>query len=66
MITKDTNILEAVNKYPVIGQVFRKYGLGCIGCMVASGETLGEGLAAHGLNVDAIIAEINQLISEGK
>ena len=32
--------------------------------MVASGETLGEGLAAHGLNADAIIAEINMLIEE--
>ena len=64
MVTKDSNILEAARKYPVIGMVFRKYGLGCIGCMVASGESLGEGLAAHGLNPDAIIAEINMLIEE--
>ncbi len=64
MVTKDSNILEAARQYPVIGMVFRKYGLGCIGCMVASGETLGEGLSAHGLNADAVIAEINQLIAE--
>lgn len=64
MVTKDSNILEAARQYPVIGMVFRKYGLGCIGCMVASGETLGEGLTAHGLNADAVIAEINQLIAE--
>ena len=62
MVTKDSNILEAARQYPVIGMIFRKYGLGCIGCMVASGETLGEGLAAHGLNADAVIAEINMLI----
>ena len=64
MVTKDSNILEAARQYPVIGMIFRKYGLGCIGCMVAAGETLGEGLAAHGLNADAIIAEINMLIEE--
>lgn len=64
MITKDMNILEAVQKYPVITTVFRKYGLGCVGCMVASGESIGEGLEAHGLNADAIIKEMNELISQ--
>lgn len=64
MVTKDTNILEAVRQYPVIAQVFQRYGLGCIGCMVAAGETLGEGISSHGLNADAIIAEINELIKE--
>lgn len=28
MITREMNILEAVQKYPVIVNVFRKYGLG--------------------------------------
>lgn len=63
-ITKDTNILEAVQTYPVIAQVFQKYGLGCIGCMVASGESLGEGISAHGLNADALVQEINDLIEK--
>jgi hybrid cluster-associated redox disulfide protein len=64
MVTKDTNILEAVQKYPVIAQVFQKHGLGCVGCMVAAGESLGEGISAHGLDADAIIAEINEIIKE--
>ena len=64
MITRDTNILEAVQKYPVIAQVFQRYGLGCIGCMVASGETLGEGISAHGLNADIVISEINDIIKK--
>ncbi|MGX6591311.1 hybrid cluster protein-associated redox disulfide domain-containing protein [Cetobacterium ceti] len=64
MVTKDMNILEAAQKYPVITTIFKKYGLGCIGCMVAAGETLGEGLEAHGLNADAVVAEINKLIEE--
>ncbi len=66
MITKETNILEAVRSYPQIAQVFSKYGLGCIGCMVAAGETIGEGLAAHGLNPDVIVEEINKIIAETK
>ncbi|MDR1834325.1 MAG: DUF1858 domain-containing protein [Fusobacteriaceae bacterium] len=62
MVTRDSNILKAVQEYPIIAQVFRKYGLGCIGCMISSGETLGEGLQAHGMDVDKVISEINQLI----
>ena len=64
MVTRDSNILEAVQQYPVIAQVFQRYGLGCIGCMVASGETLGEGISAHGLNADIVIAEINDILKK--
>ncbi len=64
MVTRETNILEAVQKYPVIAQVFQRYGLGCIGCMVASGETLGEGISAHGLNADIVVAEINDILKK--
>ena len=64
MVTRETNILEAVQQYPVIAQVFQRYGLGCIGCMVASGETLGEGISAHGLNADIVIAEINDILKK--
>ncbi|MDP0487963.1 MAG: DUF1858 domain-containing protein [Fusobacterium sp. JB021] len=63
-VTKDSNILEVARKYPAVGMVFRKYGLGCIGCMVAAGESLGEGISSHGLNPDVIIDEINRVIAE--
>lgn len=62
MVDKNTNILIAVQNYPVIAEVFQRHGLGCVGCMIASGETLGEGIAAHGLDADAVIAEINEAI----
>ena len=64
MVTKDMNIMEAVEKYPVIVEVLQRNGLGCVGCMIASGETLGEGIEAHGLDPNAIIAEVNSLIKE--
>ncbi|OQY09436.1 MAG: disulfide oxidoreductase [Fusobacteriia bacterium 4572_132] len=63
-VTKDMNILAAVQEYPEIAQVFSKYGLGCIGCMVASGESLGEGITSHGLNADIIIEEINTMLEK--
>ena len=66
MVDKDMNILDAVQNHPVIVQVFQRYGLGWVGCMVASGESLGEGIASHGLNSEIVIEEMNKLIKETK
>lgn len=63
MVDRNTNILVAVQNYPVIAEIFAKHGLGCIGCMIAHAETLGEGIEGHGLNADEIIAEINEAIA---
>ena len=64
MITEDAGIIEAVQSYPEIMEVFAEYGLGCIGCMAAHFETIGQGAGAHGIDVDALIADINKVIAE--
>ncbi len=63
-ITKDTGIIDAVQQHPEIIEVFQNYGLGCIGCMAAHYETIGQGAGAHGLDVDALIEDINKKIAE--
>lgn len=63
-ITKDTGIIDAVQQHPEIIEVFQNYGLGCIGCMAAHYETIGQGAGAHGLDVDALLKDINNKISE--
>ena len=64
VITKDTGIIKAVQKYPQTVQIFQAYGLGCIGCMAAHFETIGEGAGAHGIDVDALIADLNECIAD--
>ena len=64
MITKDTGIIEAVQSHPEIMEVFAEYGLGCIGCMAAHFETIDQGAGAHGIDVDALIEDINKVIAE--
>ena len=66
MITKDTGIIEAVQNHPEILQVFAEYGLGCVGCMAARFETLEQGAAAHGINIDALVADLNKAIADNK
>ena len=58
--------MKQFKQYPVLADIFRKHGLGCVGCMIAAGETLGEGISAHGLDADAIIAEANELVAAQK
>ena len=63
MITEDTNIIDAVQNHPEILGVFAEYGLGCVGCMASHFETIGQGAGAHGLDVDALIEDINKVIA---
>ena len=66
MITKDTGIIEAVQNHPEILQVFAEYGLGCVGCMAARFETLEQGAAAHGIGIEALVADLNKAIADNK
>lgn len=63
-VTGDMNIMEAVDRYPIIAQVLMRYGLGCVGCIISSAETLEEGIAVHGLNPEMIIDEINMILEK--
>ena len=66
MITKDTGIIEAVQNHPEILQVFAEYGLGCVGCMAARFETLEQGAAAHGIDIDELVADLNKAIADNE
>lgn len=63
-ITKDMTIMEVVNKYPQSIKVFFEHGLFCIGCNVAYRETVEQGAAAHGINIDELMGKLNQALPE--
>ena len=62
-ITPETSIMEAVQKYPQTAAVFMEYGMGCLGCAAAHFENIGQGAAAHGLDVDALIVALNKVVA---
>ncbi len=64
MITKDTKIMEVVQNHPESIAVFQNHGLGCVGCMLANFETLGEGAMAHGIDIDTLLEDLNNLPDE--
>ncbi|MDR2589444.1 MAG: DUF1858 domain-containing protein [Oscillospiraceae bacterium] len=58
-ITKDTIIADILNIAPDSGPLFRSIGMNCLGCAMASGETLEQACAAHGVNVDDLLTKLN-------
>ncbi len=64
MITKEMSISEIVSNHPETVEVFMKYGMGCIGCMAARFENLEQGAAAHGIDIDAIVKDLNEKLKK--
>lgn len=63
-ITGDMKIEEIVAKYPQTIGVFFQYGLGCVGCHAASFESLAEGATMHGIDLDAMLKDLNELVEK--
>jgi len=62
-ITKDMTIGEVIEKYPDTAKVMMSKGLHCIGCHVATHESIEQGSKAHGLSdedIDSMVAEMNR------
>lgn len=65
-ITKDMTFGEVLQRYPDTTGIFMKHGLHCIGCIIASMETIGQGAAAHGTDIDKLIKDLNKAIKKKK
>jgi len=59
-ITKKTMLSEVLHINPEAAEVLFKSGLGCIGCAMATEETVEQGCLAHGMTQK----QINELIKK--
>jgi hybrid cluster-associated redox disulfide protein len=62
-ITKEMPIGDVVKSHPETVPVFMKHGLHCIGCAVAAFESIEEGAVAHGIDVEALMKDLNEATS---
>jgi len=65
-ITKDMSFGEVLQKYPKTVEVFLKYGMHCVGCVVAMYETIEQGARAHGIDVKKLLADLNKAAKKKK
>ena len=63
-ITKDTVISEIMTIAPDSVPLFMSIGMHCLGCAMASGETLGQACEVHGVDVDEFLVKLGALIGQ--
>ena len=56
-ITKDTIIGDILDVAPQTAPIFLSIGMHCLGCR---GETVEEACAVHGIDVDKLLALVNE------
>jgi len=52
-------IEEVIRRHPETIPVFRKFGLDCMDCQIASVEALEHGAGVHHVNLEELLAELN-------
>jgi hybrid cluster-associated redox disulfide protein len=62
-ITKEMTFFEVMQSYPASVAVLQKHRLGCVGCMGAQNESLEQGANAHGIDVNALLKDLNDAIA---
>ncbi|WP_110953902.1 DUF1858 domain-containing protein [Anaerosinus massiliensis] len=59
-ITADSVIADIIRVYPKTIPVLRSFGLGCLGCPSAAGESIHQAAEIHGLVLDELIPTLNE------
>lgn len=62
-VTKDMTIQKVIELNEGTADILMNAGMHCLGCAMAHGETLEQACAVHGIDADALIAEINAFLS---
>ena len=62
-ITRETVIGEIVANCPEAMPAFMEIGMHCIGCAMASGETVEEACMVHGVDADEFLSALNAYIA---
>lgn len=65
-INKGMTFGEVLSRFPKTSEVFFRYGMHCFGCHIAVEESIQQGALAHGVEVDKLIDDLNQAISDEK
>lgn len=64
-ITKDTIIGDILDIAPETAPVFLSIGMHCLGCPSSRGETVEQACMVHGVDVDSLLAKINEVVPAG-
>ena len=63
-VTKDTIISEVMMNAPETAPMFQAIGMHCLGCAMATGESVAEACMVHGVDPDEFLANLNAFIAQ--
>ena len=61
-VSKDMLIWELIRLDPNVAPILMRAGMHCLGCPSAQMESLAEAAMVHGLDVDVLVAQINDFL----
>lgn len=60
-ITQDMTIHAVLTAYPATAAVFLSFGMHCLGCPGARGETVGQAAQKHGVELNEMLTKLNEV-----
>ena len=63
-ISKDMLIGELLQKSDLIAPILMRAGMHCLGCPSSQGESLEEACMVHGIDCDALVNVINEILAD--
>lgn len=61
IVTKDTIVGDIVYQDEGIAPILMSAGLHCLGCALASGETIEEACIVHGMDCDTLLEKLTTI-----
>ena len=63
-ITKESIIGDVLDFNPGTAKYFLEIGMHCLGCPSARGESIADACMVHGTDADALVAKLNEFLSQ--
>ena len=60
VITSDMLIMDVVEANENAPEILLSFGMHCLGCAIAHGETVGEAAVVHGIDVNELLDALNK------
>lgn len=65
-VNKEMSIGEVLRLDGETAHIFMGFGMHCLGCPHATGESLEDACAAHGADADALVEKLNEFLNSKK
>jgi hybrid cluster-associated redox disulfide protein len=65
-VTKDTIIMDVLRMDAGTAPFFLEIGMHCLGCPSASGESIEQACAVHGVDSDELVNKINDYLENNE